>query len=92
MLLVLRVLGVSVEAIEADYCRSEPELLPERPEKLEEIRSIGLPDAFADCPREWTGEVVRFLDERYGGAEEYLLGCGVEAAQLEALREILVAR
>nr|POE63205.1 tyrosine-protein phosphatase [Quercus suber] len=69
MLLVLMLLGVRDDDIATDYMRSEQELEPEREEKLVEIRSIGLPDEFADCPEDWVAGVYAWINERFGGVE-----------------------
>ncbi|TKA68117.1 hypothetical protein B0A55_08296 [Friedmanniomyces simplex] len=92
VLLVLMLLGnVPVEAMEADYRLSESELEPEREGKVEEIRSIGLPESFADCPAEWVWLVSGWVNERYGGVERYLEGCGVGREQQGVVRGILLA-
>ncbi|KAK5738013.1 hypothetical protein LTR17_006256 [Elasticomyces elasticus] len=91
VLLVLMLLGVPVEAIEKDYRLSGTELAPEREDKLKEIRSIGLPDSFADCPAEWVGNVSGWVNEKYGGVEKYLASCGVDREQQAALKNILLA-
>lgn len=90
VLLVLMLLGVTRQAIERDYRLSEKELLSERAEKLREIRSIGLPDEFADCPEGWVGKVCGWIDERFGGVEAYLEHCGVGAAMRDRVKKILM--
>ena len=92
VLLVLMLCGVAMEAIERDYRLSESELQPERHEKLEEIRSIGLPDDFADCPAEWTGTVCAYINEELGGVETYLESCGIMMEQQERLKNLLMVR
>ena len=91
VLLVLMLCGVPIAAIEKDYRLSESELEPEREEKLEEIRSISLPDSFADCPEDWTRVVSSYIDEQLGGVEEYLESCGVTGKQQSKLKELLLA-
>ena len=92
VLLVLMLLDVPVRAIEGDYRFSESELKPEREEKVQEIRSIGLPDSFADCPADWVETVCAFVDGRYGGVREYLLHCGVTEAQQDSIKRIVAWR
>ncbi|KAK5137636.1 hypothetical protein LTR08_007931 [Meristemomyces frigidus] len=91
VLLTLMLLGVPVEAMEKDYRLSESQLEPEREEKLAEIRSIGLPDSFADCPAEWVSTVSGWINEKYGGVEKYLASCGINQDQQDAVRRILRA-
>ena len=90
VLLVGMLCGVPIEAIEKDYRLSESELQPEREEKLDEIRSISLPDDFADCPAEWTRTVSAYINEKLGGAEKYLESCGVTREQQERLKKLLM--
>ncbi|KAK4985444.1 hypothetical protein LTR66_008172 [Elasticomyces elasticus] len=89
VLLLLMLYGVSAVAIGEDYLRSESELAPEREEKLREVRSIGLPDEFAGCPPHWVDEVCGYVEERYGGVEEYLARCGVTEQMREAVKQNL---
>ncbi|KAK3067123.1 hypothetical protein LTR53_016183 [Teratosphaeriaceae sp. CCFEE 6253] len=91
VLLVLMLLDVPLEAIERDYRLSERELEPEREDKLKEIRSIGLPDSFADCPADWVANVSGFVNDKYGGVEKYLDSCGVGKEQQEGVRKTLLA-
>lgn len=91
VLLVSMLMDVPLEAIEKDYRLSERELEPEREEKLEEIRSIGLPDSFADCPADWVRTVSGWINERYGGVQKYLESCGVTREDQENLRATLKA-
>ncbi|KAF2715996.1 hypothetical protein K431DRAFT_289786 [Polychaeton citri CBS 116435] len=91
VLLVLLLLGAPLEAIEEDYVMSERELAPEREEKLNEVRSIGLPDEFAGCPKHWVEEVARFIQEEFGGVERYLEKCGVGVEVRHKVRQVLTA-
>ncbi|KAL9096102.1 MAG: hypothetical protein Q9165_001625 [Trypethelium subeluteriae] len=77
ILLVLLLLRVPLEAIEYDYLLSEPELLPERESKLEDIRAIGLTDDFAGCPPDFVTRVSGHINEKFGSVEQYLLSIGV---------------
>jgi protein-tyrosine phosphatase len=81
ILLVLLLCEVPRDVVKADYTLSEPELAPERDEKVEEIRSIGLPDSFADCPQDWTDTVSDYIDSTFGSAAMYLDTCGVTKQQ-----------
>lgn len=89
--LVLLLLGVGTEAIEADYQLTGPELAKEREEKVMEVRSIGLPDEFADCTEGYAERVKGFIDSEFGGAEAYLEGCGVSRGQMDSLKGFLKA-
>ena len=89
VLLALLLCGVPEEGIHSDYRVSESELLPEREEKFEEIRSIGLPYSFADCPEDWVHNVSSYIDQTCGGVEIYLEECGVTKERQNVLRSLL---
>jgi protein-tyrosine phosphatase len=90
ILLVLLLCGVGRDAAEADYAMSERELEPEREERLEEIRKVGLDETFAGCPAEFVETVVNHLDERYGGVEKYLTAIGVGEETQQRVRAIML--
>jgi hypothetical protein len=77
ILLLLLLLGVSLEAAEIDYMISQKELMPEREERVKEIERIGLPAHFADCDKGFVRAVDKHIREKYGGIEKYLVLCGV---------------
>ncbi|EMC91500.1 hypothetical protein BAUCODRAFT_39680 [Baudoinia panamericana UAMH 10762] len=91
ILLVLMLCEVPLEVIEQDYLLSERELEREKEEKVKEIRSIGLPDSFAECHADWVKKVRSCVDDKYGGVEVYLEGCGLSASALRKLRAFLTA-
>jgi hypothetical protein len=74
--LLLRLVGVAVEEVDADYVRSEARLerAPERTPDLN-ITPHGVID-----------QVVGALEVRYGGVAEYLLQAGVTPEQLDRIR------
>lgn len=75
--LVLLLLEVPVSAINADYLASENELQVEREERVKEMSKIGLGDEFARCPTGFVQEIQNYLQQKYQGVREYLIGCGV---------------
>ncbi|QIW96773.1 hypothetical protein AMS68_002291 [Peltaster fructicola] len=77
ILLILMLLEIPVQLIEQDYQLSQAELKVEREERLKEIRSIGLPDSFADCEASWATIVAHWIEQTYGTAAAYLEHCGV---------------
>ena len=70
---------------------SEKELLPERESRLKEIRSIGLSDDFADCPKDWIEKMNEHLEEKYGGVSKYCEGIGFGNDEQDKLTELLKA-
>jgi len=90
VLLVLMLCVVDLGVARGDYMASERELRGEREEKLTEIRSIGLPDVFADCPEDWVETVGAHIEERYGGVEKYLARCGVTREMQKSVKRIMM--
>jgi protein-tyrosine phosphatase len=81
---------VPVPAISADYVKSEPELVPEQEERLQEILAIGLDEEYAKCPPGFTEAIKTFLDTRYGGTEAYLLSIGLSMEKIDRIRNRLI--
>lgn len=90
ILLILMLLHVDTSAIDSDYMRTQQELVSEREARIVEIRSIGMPDSFADCDPEWVSSVTAHINEKYGSIEQYLLRCGVTKQTQDAVRRILL--
>lgn len=82
---------IPLSAISSDYHMSEDELLPELEERLAEMQVMGLPEEFAKCPVGFTEDVVRLLEEGYGGIRGYLKAVGVDDGVVEMVRGLLVA-
>lgn len=89
--LVLLLLDIPETIISSDYVLSEQGLADGKSARLEEIRSIGLPDEFAGCSEQWVFTVAAWLRERYGGVEAYLKGpCGIQDSSIAKIRSILL--
>lgn len=90
MLLLLLLDVQSIEAITADYVASERELESEKASRLKEIMSIGLNEEFAKCPQDFVEEMLRHLNESYGGLTGYMEGkVGVNAEMHNRIMAIL---
>jgi protein-tyrosine phosphatase len=92
--LLLRLAGVDIETIAADYGLSAANLAPRLDTWLEEaadeeererMRSTSLTEP------EYMVEVLTELDRRFGGVEDYLLAGGATREDLAAVRRRLVA-
>jgi len=83
---------IPIPAITHDYILSETELFPERESRLVEIRSIGLTEDFAGCPKEWVEEMEKHLKEKYGGVGQYCRGIGFTKVDEERLISGLTGR
>ncbi|TVY33257.1 hypothetical protein LSUB1_G006968 [Lachnellula subtilissima] len=90
--LILFLIKVPIPAITHDYILSETELFPERESRLVEIRSIGLTEDFAGCPKEWIEEIEKHLEEKYGGVRQYCRGIGFMEVDEERLISGLIGR
>ena len=86
VLLVLLLCNVDINSIAADYVQSEPELEPEKEDRMKEIRSIGLDETFAQCPPDFCLKIQEHLDSHYGGIEDYLERVGVGKDQQSKVR------
>jgi protein-tyrosine phosphatase len=89
VLLLLLLCEVDIAAIGQDYVKSEPELEPEKAERMKEITSIGLDASFASCPPDFCEKVVQHLDAKYGGIRSYLTKMGVTEQQVDSIRSQL---
>lgn len=88
--LLLMLLGTDEKVIDYDYMLSAPELEAERPAKLKEIHSIGLPDEFADCDPQLVALVNQHIRQKSGSISKYLESCGVSMAVQDKVRGILI--
>lgn len=87
--LILFLLDVPAAAISHDYCMSEEKLLPERESRLVEIKSIGLTEDFAGCPKDWIEKMHAHLEEKYGGVVAYCEKIGFAEEEQRRLIELL---
>lgn len=91
VILSLLLCGIGLDGIAADYVKSEPELEPEKEERMKEILSIGLDESFAKCPPDFCSTIKTYLDTKYGGVEKYMVKIGVNHQQQEQIRQILLS-
>lgn len=84
------ILDVPVSAIEHDYALTDEALIPDREERLAEIRQIGLTDEWADTAKDMIVRVKQHLDENYGGLDVYLDGIGFGADDRARVRDALL--
>ncbi len=91
--LILRLLGVSIDEIAADYALTEANLAPAFPAWV-----AAAPDAaerrrrelLLPSPAAAMRTVLTELESRYGSVDAYLRACGVTPVQLGAIRERLL--
>ena len=81
----------SSKAIGTDYMASARELVSDKEDRLQELRTKGLGDDFAGCQEGFVEGVEKFLQEGWGGVDGYLEGLGVERNERERLRKCLIA-
>lgn len=89
VILVLLLCDVDATAISNDYTLSERELEPEFEERMKEIRSIGLDESFARCPKTFVHEMKQFINSRYGSVEAYLKSIGTQDQQVAQIRNLM---
>ena len=92
--LLLRLAGVGLETIGQDYAASGPNLesmwaqwIDDAEDDVERAKRVLL----STTPAEGIVRVVSEIERRYGGVEGYLRAAGLTDAQLDRLRERLVA-
>ncbi|KAK4458868.1 putative tyrosine/serine protein phosphatase, partial [Cladorrhinum samala] len=90
VILALLILNVPEPAVSHDYHLTDQELLPDREDRLAEIREIGLPDSFAETSPELVRHVVDYLEANYGGLEAYLDKIGFGEMHRNQLRESML--
>ena len=76
--LLLRLAGVSIEEVAADYALSEANLLT-GDEDVERYFVLA-------TPAEGMARTLEWLEERHGGVASYLRGCGLDEGRIEQLR------
>jgi len=93
--LLLRLAGVGLDTIGADYAASGPNLQPrsvawieDAPDELERAKRVLL----SDTPAEGIVRVLGEIENRYCDVAGYLRAAGLTDDQLDRLRERLVAR
>lgn len=87
-MLLLRLAGVDEGLVAADYAASEQHLRPLFEQQREQVRRMGIdaPDYIFQSPAEEMKKVLAYLQQVYGGAEEYLRCCGLSAGETTALK------
>ncbi|KAJ7777541.1 protein-tyrosine phosphatase-like protein [Mycena maculata] len=90
IMLVLFVLGVPLEHVRADYALSNEGLAPIRESLIKEVEEIGMDPEYTKAPEEVVDTVWNFLQEEYGGVEEYLDIIGFGEEQRNTLRKLLL--
>ena len=76
--LLLRLAGASIDDVAVDYALSEANLVTG-----DEEREVHFLRA---TPAEGMARTLAWLEERHGGAEAYLRGCGLDDGRIERLR------
>jgi protein-tyrosine phosphatase len=92
--LLLRLAGVDIETIGHDYSLSAANLAPATAEWIESATGDAERQKrrkLSDTPAAGMVRVIEEIEARYGDVASYLLAAGVGPAQLERLRERLVA-
>ena len=89
-ILLLLLLRTPQSAINEDYLLSATELEPEKTERLQELRDMGLPDSYAGCDPGLVDAVVEWLSTEYGDVVGYLSSIGVAKSAQDSIRHNLL--
>eukprot|EP01117_Protostelium_nocturnum_P017296 TRINITY_DN7022_c0_g1_i1.p1 TRINITY_DN7022_c0_g1~~TRINITY_DN7022_c0_g1_i1.p1 ORF type:complete len:417 (-),score=160.57 TRINITY_DN7022_c0_g1_i1:156-1406(-) len=88
--MVLGLCGASEEMILKDYSRSEEGLREIKEDMIKEMASDGLGPQFTEAPKEIMKKTLDYVNEKYGGIEEYLRSHGMqERDKLNLLSHLL---
>ena len=87
VIILLLLLNVPLPAVSADYMASERELQGEKEARMKETRAFGLGEDFSRCPEGFVEEVVKHIEQRYGGIRPYFEKVGVDAEMQTKIRE-----
>ena len=90
VILLLLMLEVPINAINADYMASEQELLPELDARIQENRQFGLGKEFAECPVGFVEEIAEHVKKNYGGTGGYLKSVGIDKEMQQRIKAHLV--
>ncbi|KAK7446385.1 hypothetical protein VKT23_014590 [Stygiomarasmius scandens] len=89
VMLVLFAIGVPLEAVRAEYALSNQGLEPIRESMIKEVEEIGMNADYTKAPEEVVDTVWNFLQEEYGGVDNYLDSIGFEEQKRRQLRKYL---
>lgn len=89
ILLILALLHIDMQWIQADYLMSEKELEYEKAERIKEMASVGLKEDFAGCPADFVEKMFAHIDGKYGGVEEYLNHASINTSLQGAIKKTL---
>ena len=89
VMLLLLLLDVPLPAVSADYVASERELQGEKEARMKETREFGLGEDFSGCPAGFVEELVKHIEQTYGGLEQYFDKVGIDAEMQTKIRRNL---
>ncbi|THU89520.1 hypothetical protein K435DRAFT_760999 [Dendrothele bispora CBS 962.96] len=89
VMLVLFTLGVPLEVVRAEYALSNQGLESIRESMVKEVEEIGMDVDYTKAPEEVVDTVWNFLQEEYGGVDNYLDAIGFGEQKRETLRKLL---
>ena len=85
------ILCVPLEAIEHDYFLTDPALRGKgHDQRIAEVRSIGLPDHWAETTKDMITGVRDHLSKQYGGLDAYLDSIRFPKAERDRIRDNLL--
>ncbi|KAF7722182.1 hypothetical protein EC973_003562 [Apophysomyces ossiformis] len=89
---LMLIAGVPRDIIVRDYALTQLGLNPIRSAMLEEVKSAGLSEEFANALPESINQFLDFLTETYGSVEAYLDIVGFDKDKRDRVRQIICVR
>ncbi|TQV99094.1 tyrosine/serine protein phosphatase [Cordyceps javanica] len=88
--LILMILDVPMPAIEHDYFLTDDGLASEREELIQEVKSVGLTEAWAYTDSEMILGLKSHIGDKYGGLDAYLDSIGFDKSRRALVRDTLL--
>jgi protein-tyrosine phosphatase len=89
--IVLLLCDVPRPLIIQDYVKTQKGLEAQRDVMVQEMAKTGLDPTFSDAPEEVIVNTLKYLDDKYGGAEGYVKKYELQDDEIRTLRAIFVA-
>ncbi|KAI8576275.1 hypothetical protein K450DRAFT_257505 [Umbelopsis ramanniana AG] len=89
--IVLSLCDVPRPLIIQDYVKTQKGLEAQREVMVQEMAKTGLDATFSDAPEQVIVDTLKYLDNKYGGAEGYVKKYELQDDEIRALRAIFVA-
>lgn len=89
--LALFLLRADMQSIHHDYMQSYQDLAGLKEQILEGIRESGMTDDYAEPFLPFVNSLEQHIQTKHGGIEQYLLKCGLDESELQAIKRTLLS-